>query len=137
MSATKATTKKNRRKKKSHDFNLLEGRGQVHIKATYNNTLVTITDVHGNAIVWGSAGHAGFRGPKKSTPYAAQQIIKDIADKAKEKGVKSVDAFIKGPGPGRESAIRALNAHGIQIMSIKDVTPIPHNGVRARRPRRV
>lgn len=136
MSAAKSTTK-TRKKKKSHDFNLLEGRGQVHIKATYNNTMVTITDVHGNAIVWGSAGNAGFRGPKKSTPYAAQQIIKDIADKAKEKGVKSVDAFVKGPGPGRESAIRALNAHGIQIMSIKDVTPIPHNGVRPRRPRRV
>lgn len=137
MSAAKATTKKSRKKKKSHDFNLLEGRGQVHIRATYNNTLVTITDVHGNTIVWGSAGHAGFRGPKKSTPYAAQQIIKEIADKAKEQGVKTVDAFVKGPGPGRESAIRALNANGIQIMSIKDVTPIPHNGVRARRPRRV
>jgi len=136
-SKTKTINKKPRRKKKSYDFNLLDGRGQVHIKATYNNTVVTITDHQGNTIAWGSAGNAGFKGPKKSTPYAAQQIVKLLADKAKGKGVKSVDAFVKGPGSGRESAIRALNANGIQVLSIKDVTPIPHNGVRPRKPRRV
>jgi small subunit ribosomal protein S11 len=134
---TKTTVKKPRKKKKSHEYNLLDGRGQVHVKATYNNTVVTITDQQGNTIAWGSAGNAGFKGPKKSTPYAAQQIVKILADKAKARGVKSVDAFVKGSGSGRESAIRALNANGIQVLSIKDVTPIPHNGVRPRKPRRV
>lgn len=137
MSVAKKPIKKVRKRKKGHQFSLLDGRGQLHVKATYNNTVVTVTDIHGNTIVWGSAGNAGFKGPKKSTPYAAQQIVKNIADKAKDAGVKAVDAFVKGPGPGRESAVRALNTHGIQILSIKDVTPIPHNGVRARKPRRV
>ena len=126
-----------RRKKKQQEFHLLEGRGQIHVKATYNNTLVTITDQHGNAICWGSAGKEGFRGPKQSTPYAATQVIKGLADNAKEKGVKSVDAYVKGPGSGREAAVRALATFGIQVASITDVTPIPHNGCRARKPRRV
>ncbi len=132
----KGTTKK-RRKKKSFDFHLLGGKGQAFIQATYNNTIVSITDQQGNVIVWGSAGKAGFRGPKQSTPYAAQQVVKLISEEAKEKGVKSVDVFVKGPGPAREGAVRALSANGIQVLMIKDVTPIPHNGCRPRRPRRV
>lgn len=131
------TKKKTRKKKKIHQFHLLDGRGQAHIRATYNNTIVSLSDLQGNVIVWGSAGKAGFKGPKKSTPYAAQQIVKMIADTAKAQGIKSVDAVVTGPGPGRESAIRALNVNGIQVLSIKDVTPIPHNGVRARKPRRI
>ncbi len=134
---TKTTTKKRRKKKKDQQFHLLDGRGQAYIKATYNNTLVTLTDQHGSVIIWGSSGKAGFKGPKKSTPYAAQQIVRSIADTAKEKGIKTVDAFVRGPGPGREAVIRALNSNGIQVLSIKDVTPIPHNGVRAKKPRRV
>ena len=112
-------------------------RGQAHVQATYNNTLITLTDANGNAIAWSSAGKMGFRGPKKSTAYAASVIVKDAAAKAMEKGLKEVDVFVKGVGSGRESAIRALNANGLQIASIKDVTPIPHNGCRAPRPRRI
>ena len=111
--------------------------GVAHVKATYNNTIVTLTDLTGNVISWASAGMAGFKGPKKSTPYAAQIIARIAVEKAKEMGLTEVSVFVKGVGTGRESAIRALNANGLIISSIKDVTPIPHNGCRPKKPRRV
>lgn len=111
--------------------------GIAHVKATYNNTIVALTDLAGNVLSWGSAGLAGFKGPKKSTPYAAQIITRIAVDRAKEYGLQEVSVFVKGVGTGRESAIRALNANGLIVNSIKDVTPIPHNGCRAKKPRRV
>ncbi len=111
--------------------------GIAHVKATYNNTIVALTDLTGNVISWASAGMAGFKGPKKSTPYAAQIITRIAVEKAKEAGLQEVSVFVKGVGTGRESAIRALNANGLIVSSIKDVTPIPHNGCRAKKPRRV
>jgi small subunit ribosomal protein S11 len=111
--------------------------GCAYIHASFNNTLVTLTDTEGNVLSWSSAGHCGFRGPKKATPYAASVIVKDAVDKAQEYGLKEVRAFVQGVGQGRESAVRALNAQGLNVMSIKDVTPIPHNGCRAKRPRKV
>ena len=124
----KATPK--RKKKKKAVVRLTGGRGHVHVKATYNNTIVTITDQVGNVLVWGSAGRSGFKGPKKSTPYAAGIIVKSISEQAKEMGVQEVDAFVKGVGSGREAAVRAFQANGIRVVSIKDVTGIPHNGCR-------
>ena len=109
----------------------------VHIKSTFNNTIITFTDLEGNAISWSSAGAAKFKGSRKSTPYAAQVAARNAALKAIEHGVKSVDVLVKGPGIGRESAIRAIQAAGINIKTIKDVTPIPHNGCRPRKKRRV
>ena len=111
--------------------------GRAYVQATYNNTIVTLTDPNGNVLGWSSAGKVGFRGPKKSTPYAASVIVKDVADKVKDSGLKEVSVFVKGIGSGRESAVRALNANGINVLSIKDVTPIPHNGCRPPKPRRV
>lgn len=111
--------------------------GLAHIRATFNNTIVTITDKQGNVIVWSTPGVVGFNGSKKSTPFAAQVAASDAARKAKELGLKSVDVYVKGPGSGRESAIRALQANGLLVTSIKDVTPLPHNGCRARKKRRV
>lgn len=111
--------------------------GNVYIQATYNNTIITFTDKNGNALTQCSAGQVGFKGPKKSTPYAAGIIIKNAVEKVKPWGLKEVNVFVKGVGSGREAAIRALNANGIHIIGIKDVTPIPHNGCRARKPRRV
>jgi small subunit ribosomal protein S11 len=111
--------------------------GRAYIQATYNNTIVSVTDPNGNVIGWSSAGKMGFRGPKKSTPYAASVIVKDIAERLQETGMKEVSVFVKGIGSGRESAVRALNANGINVLSIKDVTPIPHNGCRPPKPRRV
>ncbi len=111
--------------------------GRAYIQATYNNTIITITDPQGDVIVWSSAGRLGFKGPKKATPYAATMIVRDIAERVKNSGLKSVDVFVKGVGSGRESSIRALNANGITTASIKDVTPIPHNGCRQKKPRRV
>ncbi len=111
--------------------------GAVHIQATYNNTIVTFTDAHGNALASSSAGVCGFKGPKKSTPYAASIIVKDAADKVKPYGLLEVAVFVKGIGSGREGAIRALHANGFTILSIKDITPIPHNGCRPRKVRRV
>ncbi len=133
----KKAQKIKRKKKKLFQYYIVDGRGQAHIKSTYNNTIISIADVYGNVISWCSAGKAGFSGPKQSTPYAAQQVVKIAAEDAKAKGVKSVDVFVKGPGAGRESAIRALEANGIKVLSIKDVTPVPHNGTRRPRPRRV
>ena len=111
--------------------------GIAHILATFNNTIVTITDRSGNVIVWASCGSAGFSGSKKSTPFAAQVTAEAVAKKAVEHGMKTVEVFVKGPGSGRESAIRALQAAGLQISVIKDVTPIPHNGCRPPKRRRV
>ena len=111
--------------------------GVAHVSATFNNTKVTITDVQGNTISWSSAGGMGFKGSRKSTPYAAQLAAEDAGKKAAEHGVKTLDVQVRGPGTGRESALRALQAVGFNITSIRDVTPIPHNGCRPRKRRRV
>lgn len=111
--------------------------GVAHIQSTFNNTMVTITDPEGNAVAWSSAGTQGFKGSRKSTPFAAQLAAEDAARKAMDHGMKSVDVLIKGPGAGRETALRALQAAGFRITLIKDVTPIPHNGCRPPKRRRV
>lgn len=111
--------------------------GRAYIQATYNNTIITLTDLTGNALAWSSAGSVGFSGPKKATPYAASVIVKSVAEKAKPYGLREVTVFVRGVGSGRESAIRSLHANGIVVTSIKDVTPLPHNGCRAPRPRRI
>ncbi|QSX07464.1 30S ribosomal protein S11 [Alkalibacter rhizosphaerae] len=112
-------------------------RGQAHIQSTFNNTIITITDVTGNSISWASAGGMGFKGSKKSTPFAAQMAAEEAAKSAMEHGLRSIEVFVKGPGSGREAAIRSLQAAGLEISSIKDVTPIPHNGCRPPKRRRV
>ena len=112
-------------------------RGAAHIRSTFNNTIVTMTDVNGNALSWASAGGLGFRGSKKSTPFAAQMAAETAAKAAMEHGLKTVEVFVKGPGAGREAAIRALQAAGREVSMIKDVTPIPHNGCRPPKRRRV
>ena len=112
-------------------------KGTVHIRATFNNTIVTVTDTAGNAISWASAGELGFKGSRKSTPFAAQSAAETAAKAAMEHGLKSVEVYVKGPGSGRESAIRALETVGLQITIIKDVTPVPHNGCRPPKRRRV
>lgn len=112
-------------------------RGQAHIKSTFNNTIVTITDAVGNAISWASAGQLGFKGSRKSTPYAAQMAAEAAANVATEHGMRTVEVYVKGPGSGREAAIRALQAAGLEVSLIKDVTPIPHNGCRPPKRRRV
>jgi small subunit ribosomal protein S11 len=111
--------------------------GNAYIQATYNNTIVTLTDPDGNVLAWSSAGSNGFRGPKKATPYAASVVVRKVAEKVVDSGLKDVYVFVKGVGQGREGAVRALNANGLNVLSIKDVTPIPHNGCRPPRPRRV
>jgi len=111
--------------------------GNAYIQATYNNTMVTVTDPQGNTLAWSSSGHMGFKGPKKATPFAATTIVREISEKVKEMGIKSIDVFVKGVGSGREASIRAFNANNITVLSIKDVTPIPHNGCRPPKPRRV
>ncbi|MFA6689377.1 MAG: 30S ribosomal protein S11 [Sphaerochaetaceae bacterium] len=111
--------------------------GNVYIQATFNNTIVTVTDLNGNAVSWASAGGLGFRGAKKSTPYAAQTTAETAAKKAMDFGLREVNVFVKGPGVGRESAIRTLGVLGLKVRSIRDVTPIPHNGCRPRKSRRV
>ena len=111
--------------------------GEAHVNASFNNTMVTITDAQGNAVSWSSAGMMGFKGSRKSTPYAAQMAAEDAGRKAQEHGMKELDVKVKGPGSGRESALRALSAIGFTIRSIKDITPIPHNGARPRKRRRV
>ncbi|RKX96622.1 MAG: 30S ribosomal protein S11 [Spirochaetes bacterium] len=129
-----AKAKKTRTKKKEKK-NIASG--IAHIQSTFNNTIITITDKHGNAISWSSAGSLDFKGAKKSTPFAAQVTAEDAAKKAMEHGLREVDVYVKGPGAGRESAIRTLQAVGLKINLIKDVTPIPHNGCRPRKRRRV
>ena len=129
--STAETTRTRRREKKNISS------GVAHVNATFNNTLVTITDAQGNAISWSSAGSQGFRGSRKSTPYAAQVAAEDAGRKAQEHGMTNLEIEVKGPGSGRESALRALQAVGFIITSIRDVTPIPHNGCRPRKRRRV
>ena len=128
--ATKGATRK-RRERKNID------RGAVHIQSTFNNTIVTISDTLGNTVSWASAGEMGFRGSKKSTPFAAQTAAETAAKAAMEHGMKTVEVFVKGPGQGREAAIRALQTAGLEVTMIKDVTPIPHNGCRPPKRRRV
>lgn len=111
--------------------------GRAYVQATFNNTIVTFTDPQGNALAWSSAGSSGFKGSRKSTPYAAQLAAQESAKTAMDHGVQEIDVFVKGPGPGREAAIRALQAAGLRVRSISDVTPIPHNGCRPRKKRRV
>jgi len=123
MAAKKAVSRKRRVKKNI-------AKGMAHIHSTFNNTIVTITDPHGNAISWSSAGALGFKGSRKSTPFAAQMASEAAAKASMDHGMKSVDVTVKGPGPGREAAIRALQAAGLEVTAIKDVTPVPHNGCR-------
>ena len=111
--------------------------GQVHIQSTFNNTIVTVTDLQGNALVWTSTGSVGFKGSRKSTPYAAQLAAAQAAKLAMDQGMREADVFLKGPGPGRESAIRSLQATGLRVRAITDITPIPHNGCRPPKKRRV
>ena len=113
------------------------GFGIAHIQSTFNNTIITVTDTQGNTVCWTSAGTAGFKGARKGTPFAAQLAAKEASNRARDFGVRYIDVLITGPGAGRESAIRALQSSGLEIRSIKDVTPIPHNGCRVRRRRRV
>jgi len=123
-------TKKKKEKKTVYE-------GKVYIQATFNNTIVTITDLNGNAVSWASAGGLNFRGAKKSTPFAAQTTAETAAQKAMDFGLREVHVFVKGPGIGRESAVRSLGALGLKVKSIRDITPIPHNGCRPRKTRRV
>ena len=130
MANVKKTTKKRRERKNVES-------GAAHIRSSFNNTIVTITDLQGNAISWASAGEMGFKGSRKSTPYAAQTAAETAAKIAMEHGMKTVEVYVKGPGTGREAAIRALQTAGLNITLIKDVTPIPHNGCRPPKRRRV
>jgi small subunit ribosomal protein S11 len=132
MVAKKARTVRKKRKDRKN----IE-RGQAHIQSTFNNTIVTLTDVQGNVIAWSSSGALGFKGSRKATPFASQLVGEAAAKSAMEHGLKTVAVFVKGPGSGRESAIRALQAAGLEITSIQDVTPIPHNGCRPPKRRRV
>lgn len=132
MAAAKVVRRSRKKKEKKN----IE-RGAAHIRSSFNNTIVTITDVQGNALSWASSGGLGFRGSKKSTPFAAQQAAETAAKAAMEHGLKTVSVYVKGPGSGREAAIRALQAAGLEVNSIKDVTPIPHNGCRPPKRRRV
>lgn len=127
------TPRRGRKKKKEK----VETEGQAHIKATFNNTIVTLTDNYGNVISWASAGRTGFKGARKNTPFAAQLAAKTAAKEAMDLGLRKISVLVKGPGSGREAAIRSLQATGLQVIAIKDVTPIPHNGCRPPKRRRV
>jgi len=129
MARKKVRTKKKEKKNIAH--------GVAHIQSTFNNTIITITDLKGATIAWASAGTAGFKGSRKSTPFAAQLAAENVAKKAKDHGVRSLDVYVKGPGAGREAAIRSLQAQNLEINLIKDVTPVPHNGCRPPKRRRV
>lgn len=131
MARPKTTTRVKRRERKNVD------KGIAHIKSTFNNTIVTITDTNGNALSWASAGGMGFKGSRKSTPFAAQIAADTAAKAAMEHGLREVECYVKGPGAGREAAIRSLQAAGLEVSMIKDVTPIPHNGCRPPKRRRV
>jgi len=124
-------------KKKKKKFRRQILRGRAYIKSTYNNTVVTLTDMHGNVLAWSTAGNLGFKGAKKATSYAASQVVSDVEVKVQKYGLKELDVFVKGVGTGREAAIRALAQKGFSLNMIKDVTPIPHNGCRPKKPRRV
>ena len=136
MAAPKKAVKKTAASRKRREKKNIE-RGAAHIRSSFNNTLVTITDLQGNALSWSSAGALGFRGSKKSTPFAAQMAAETAAKAAMEHGLKNVEVYVKGPGSGREAAIRALQTAGLDVNMIKDVTPIPHNGCRPPKRRRV
>ncbi len=129
--AQKKRTRARRRERKSIPV------GKAHIQSTFNNTIVTLTDPEGNVLAWGSSGTAGFKGSRKGTPYAAQLAARDAARKAMENGLRQIEVYVKGPGSGREAAIRSLQSSGLYITSITDVTPIPHNGCRPPKRRRV
>ena len=133
--AAKTTARKGAPRRRKERKNI--ERGAAHIQSTFNNTIVTITDLQGNALSWASAGELGFRGSRKSTPYAAQMAAETAAKAAMEHGLKTVEVYVKGPGAGREAAIRALQAAGLDVTMIKDVTPVPHNGCRPPKRRRV
>jgi small subunit ribosomal protein S11 len=133
MATTKGRTLRTAGKKERK--NISYGRAYVH--ATFNNTIITITDQQGNAIAWASAGSSGFKGSRKSTPYAAQLAAQQVAKNAQDHGMREIDVFVKGPGPGREAAIRSLQGAGFKVRSITDITPIPHNGCRPPKKRRV
>lgn len=130
--AKKAVKKTTRRRVKK-----VVDRGQAHIQSTFNNTIITITDAQGNALSWASAGQLGFKGSRKATPYAAQQAAEQAAANVKEYSLRTIEVFVKGPGSGREAAIRSLQASGLDVTMIKDVTPVPHNGCRPPKRRRV
>lgn len=132
----KNQTKKKDNKPKKKDVKKFT-HGKAYVSATFNNTIVTVCDPMGQALVWGSAGASGFKGARKATPYAATTAVEGVAKKIKEMGISSIEAYIKGPGPGRDAAIRALKGAGLEITMIADVTPIPHNGPRASKRRRV
>ena len=127
-SAGKSTSRRERR---------VVPRGRVYVQSTFNNTIITVTDRQGNVLTWGSSGTAGFKGSRKSTPYAAQLAAQETGKRAVDMGMREADLFVKGPGPGREAAIRSLQASGLQVLSITDVTPVPHNGCRPPKKRRV
>lgn len=129
--AKRKTTRTKRRERKNIE------RGQAHIQSTFNNSIITLTDTQGNTISWASAGQLGFKGSRKSTPFAAQMAAETAAKTAMEHGLKTVEVFVKGPGAGREAAIRSLQATGLEVTMIKDVTPVPHNGCRPPKRRRV
>lgn len=135
MSVSKARGKGIKQKKKKVKKNI--GTGIAHIQSTFNNTIVTISDINGNVVSWSSAGSRGFKGSRKSTPFAAQLAAEDAARRAMEHGMRSLAVFVKGPGAGRESALRALQSTGFRVTLIRDVTPIPHNGCRPPKRRRV
>ena len=128
-----AAPKRVRKKKKDK----VEAQGQAHIKATFNNTIISLTDNYGNVISWATAGRAGFKGARKNTPFAAQMAAKSAAKEAMDLGLRKISVMVKGPGSGREAAVRALQAAGLEVTAIKDVTPIPHNGCRPPKKRRV
>ena len=132
----KQGSKKNTSTRRRRDRKVVE-RGSAHIQSTFNNTIVTITDTQGTAVSWASAGEMGFRGSKKSTPFAAQTAAETAAKVAVDRGMKTIEVYVKGPGAGREAAIRALQTAGLEVTMIKDVTPIPHNGCRPPKRRRV
>ncbi|MDE2311504.1 MAG: 30S ribosomal protein S11 [Patescibacteria group bacterium] len=133
--ATAEEASKTKAKKKKSKAKV--SKGKIYVNSTYNNTIVSVTDLAGNVLSWSSAGRIGFKGSKKSTPYAGQKTMEDALAKARERGVTEVDVLIKGIGSGRESAVRALQGSGMSVLSIKDQTPIPHGGVRPKKPRRV
>lgn len=134
--AAKKNTKNTKVVKKKHANNVTEN-GKVYVTATFNNTLVTITNDKGETITWSSSGSKGFKGTRKSTPYAASLAVEDAAKRALERGIKAVEVYVKGPGSGRDSSLRAIKAAGLSIISIADLTPIPHNGPRAKSRRRI
>ncbi|OPX29707.1 MAG: 30S ribosomal protein S11 [Candidatus Omnitrophica bacterium 4484_171] len=128
---------KKRRREKKRKIHLTSNMGVVHINATFNNTIITVTDLKGNSLAWSSGGMIGFKGAKKSTPYAAQLAALNAARRAREMGLSEVEVVVKGPGPGREAAIRSLQGAGLNVKRVKDITSTPHNGCRPRKKRRV